>query len=382
MKVCFLINNTVMDGSSISFINLVKGLSKLHVECYVLHPDKIVDEKFKNSITPYIKGLYYADIKLYGYGKNKNNFKEKIKQNIKRSQLYQFYRTTRENHSVDKVINQIKPDLIHTNVGVIQVGYRLSKKHNIPHVWHLREYQTKDFNLKIEPSKPDFIKMLQDSYVITITKDIASYFNLQNYDNARVIYNGCFSKYDTALILPKKKYFLCCSRISEEKGYEEVIEAFATFYKKYPDYKLLIAGSGPKIYIDKLKHIAQKCNCIDSVQFLGFQSNVKPLMDNATSLIVASRFEGFGRMTAEAAFRGCQVIGRDTGGTKEILGMTGGILYSGGKDELEKAMEKAIIFSDNKYMMKAKYAQKVAKEKFSNEQYVSSVYSFYKDILD
>lgn len=371
-----------MDGSSISFINLVKGLSNLGIECYVLHPDEEVDKNFKRSIMPYIRGLYYANIKLYGYGENEKDLKSKIKQAIKKNKLYQLYRKIKENYQVGKIINKIKPDLIHTNVGIIQVGYRLSKKYNIPHVWHLREYQTKDFNLRIEPSKTEFMKMLRDSYVITITKDIANYFNLQNYNRLRVIYNGCFSKKDTALVLPKKKYFLCCSRISEEKGYEEVIEAFAIFHAKYSDYHLLIAGLGPQAYIDKLKQLAQKRGCINDVHFLGFQSNVRPLMDNATALIVASRFEGFGRMTAEAAFRGCQVIGRNTGGTKEILNITGGIPYKGGKVKLEKAMEKVIAFSGNEYKTKAKYAQNMATKEFSNEQYVANVYSFYKSILN
>lgn len=379
MKVLYLINTTVMGGANISFINLIKGMYKRSIDCYVIYPDEVVDKDFDKQISPYVKGMYHANLKNYFHSINDN----KMKKSIRNSKLYQDLKHYVEDQDLNNIVKKVNPDIIHTNVGVLQGGYRVSRKFNIPHVWHLREYQTKDFLWEIEPSKSKFIEMLKHGYVVAITQDILKYFNLQNYSKAEVIYNGCFSKSDISLTMPKDKFFLCCSRISPEKGYDDVINAYSEFYKKNPEYKLLIAGFGDPLYIEKLKKMAQEKGCLRGIKFLGFKNrkDIKQLMSSATALIVASRFEGFGRMTAEAAFYGCLVIGHNTGGTKEILQKTGGITYVGGASKLEHAMEKAISYNIGKYKSIVKRAQSVAVEKFSNEQYVNEVLKLYKSIL-
>lgn len=382
MKILFLINTTQMSGATISFIKLIKGLYQNNVECYVVYPDRTINKNFKQKIAPYVKGLFYARIKEYHYLKNKPfKLNVYIRQLVKKTSLYQLYKKKSEDSEIEEIVKRIKPDIIHSNVGVIQVGYRVSRKLNIPHVWHLREYQTKDFNFIIEPSYSKFVDMLHHSYVISITHDILKYFQLENYSKAKCIYNGCFSFRDTSLKLPKKKYFLCCSRIAEEKGYEDIINAFGIFHQKFPEYKLLIVGFGNEDYVEKIKNIAIENKSISSIKFLGYRDDVRQLMDYASALIVASRFEGFGRMTAEAAFRGCLVIGHNTGGTKEILDQIGGFPYDGGVKDLEATMEEAINCDEGEYRSRALYAQKKAQMEFSDEQYIKNVLSFYKGIL-
>ena len=105
------------------------------------------------------------------------------------------------------IVREEKPDLIHTNVGVIQEGYFVAKFLRIPHVWHLREYQDKDFNLQVLPSLKTFRKMLQKSNVITITEDIQKYFGLYNISTARNIYNGILHQDEVRNIQPKENFF-------------------------------------------------------------------------------------------------------------------------------------------------------------------------------
>lgn len=142
----------------------------------------------------------------------------------------------------------------------------------------------------------------------------------------------------------------------------------------------MIAGTGPDGYITKLKKLTKELDCYDAVKFLGFRKDVRNLMDRSKALIVASRFEGFGRMTAEAAIRGCMVIGKNTGGTKEILDQIGDVPYNGNSSELECAMEKVATMSEKEYENIVKHAQLIATERFSNEQNVENTYQFYKDI--
>ena len=128
--------------------------------------------------------------------------------------------------------------------------------------------------------------------------------------------------------------------------------------------------------------MAKKYDCYSSIRFLGYREDIRDLMDNAQALIVASRFEGFGRMTAEAAFRGCTVIGHNTGGTKEVLDITGGFPYENGWKELERKMERVINLSEDQYTEMANKARKAAIKNFSNEQYVDRVYRVYLQALN
>ncbi len=274
-----------------------------------------------------------------------------------------------------------KPDIIHTNSGVIIEGYEVANKLNIPHVWHLREYQDKDFSWETFPSKSYFIRKLHHSYVVTITDDIRRHFNLLEDKSALTIHNGvCHISDQVAFTEKKDKYFLCASRISDEKGYDDVIKVFSKFYINHSDYRLVILGEGDKQYIESLRNKAKALGCSSAIDWLGYKSNVMPYMQRATALIVASHFEGFGRMTAEACFAGCLVVGRNSGGTKEILSETGGYLFDDNQGFL-KALNDVVLLSKEEYKKKALFAQKKAQELYSIEGNVEKIYNFYQKIL-
>jgi glycosyltransferase involved in cell wall biosynthesis len=373
-----------MDGSTISFANMVEGLKNMGVETIVIYPNNseeknIIDALKNKGIKSYPCRISYP-------------FAISSKQNIVKSILgfvlfiIKFlllsYRKRQSFLQLEKLVNLINPDIIHTNVGVVHEGYKVAKKYKIPHCWHLREYQDKDFNKIIYPTKNSFIKKLKQSCVITITHDIQKHFNLENYSNATTIYNGILPASCIAYESLKEKYFLCASRVSPEKGHVEVINAFAKFCKHNNDYKLIIAGFGDIFYIDVLKQIAKQHNCIDKIEFVGYQENIYGLMKKATALIVASQCEGFGRMTAEASFCGCLVIGNNTGGTKEILEYTGGgILYSGEEELINSMSETIKMLSSSAYSTKVLNAQKKATEMYSIEQNIEQIYHLYNSLI-
>lgn len=278
------------------------------------------------------------------------------------------------------IVREEKPDLIHTNVGVIQEGYFVARRLKIPHVWHLREYQDKDFNLHVLPSKRAFCKMLQKSNVITITEDILKYFGLDNISTARNIYNGILHQDEVQDIKPKEKYFLCASRISSEKGHDGVIRQFDKFYSVHRDYNLVILGFGDKEYVEYLKQFADALECKDAIKWVGYTEQVTEYMSKAKALIVNSRFEGFGRMTAEACFNNCIVIGKNTGGTKEILEKTGGFLFST-EEEMLQRMFQIVEMSDAEYASISNSACNEAIRLFSVERNIEQTCEFYKRIL-
>jgi len=72
----------------------------------------------------------------------------------------------------------------------------------------------------------------------------------------------------------------------------------------------VIAGAGNTEYERILRSLVADAKIGNRVHFLGFRDDVSTLMAGASAIIVASRFEGFGFVTAEAMYNGCLVIGR------------------------------------------------------------------------
>lgn len=377
MSILYILNSGSMDGASISFLNLLKGMRDKGFECHVVIPRKslinpiFIKELELLKVRFYIIPVYFSirNVKTVGSRNVKyliNSFF--VIKKIKKVESYiRLYR----------LIKKIRPDIVHTNVGIIHQPFMICEKLGIRHIWHLREYQDLDFKWEILPTFEIFCEMLKRTEVITITDDIRRHFHLESYSNVYTIYNGVLDIKDAKLIFPKEKYFLCASRISKEKGHYDVINAFAAFYREHPDYKLLIAGYGNDVYLNELKSLAKKLKCSNAVLFLGYCKNVYLLMHKAKALIVASYYEGFGRMTAEALFCGCLVIGRNTGGTKEILDYTGGLMFQGCFDNLQQKMNEVVSMSEDKYCSLVSKCQNRAITKYSNEMYIENIYKLY-----
>ena len=377
MKILYIIHSTKRDGSTLSFLRMIEGQCAIGNRCIVagptctpflaiallqlgvpFYPVNVVDSIYPEMIISF-KGIILYFLKLLNLFKRKRRF---VKQ-------------------LDKLITTERPDIIHTNVGVIHEGLKVANSFGKPHVWHIREYQDKDFNWKFFPSKKSFISQLHRSNVVTISRDLHKYFSLEDIGSkARTIYNGIFHEQQVTLQWPKEKYFLMSSRISPEKGHEDVIRAFAVVQQRINDISLVILGDGDSSYVAKLKDLAVDFGCDSAIKWMGYQQDVMSYMSKARALIVGSFFEGFGRMTAEACFSGCLVIGRNTGGTAEILGDTGGYLYEDHKGLVDSMIEVASL-SQSDYMQLANKAQSVAKELYSIESNTRKINEFYLDIL-
>lgn len=281
-------------------------------------------------------------------------------------------------------------ELIHTNVSVVDIGMKAARKLGIPHVTHIREYGDKDFNMHVIPSRKIYLKNFtrRNSYSICITKDIAKYYHLDNQKNSRVIYNGILHSSDVIFDPQKEDYFLFAGRLEDAKGITDLIETYGELCRCRKDaFPLMVAGDANKEYMDRLNGLVASLNIAGKVKFLGNRDDVYELMSKAAALIVPSRSEGFGRITAEAMFAGCIVIGRDTAGTKEQfdngLEMTGdeiGLRYQREK-ELVKHLCDVMDNGIKPYLPMIERAKKTVLSLYSAEQQAENVFDFYINIL-
>lgn len=375
MTILYIISTTKMDGSTMSFLSVLEYVSKKGCNVSVVIPDDNNDfiRRLDNMNVKHFVVPVEADCWPGFFG---------LKRLV--SYPYVFFRDYRKQirsrRAVSRIVESFHPDIIHTNVSPIDVGYFASRKYGIPHIWHIREYCDKDFNLSLFPSKRSYRNKIKDSFSICITHDLQKYYGLCSSKNSYVIYNGVRSMDNKHYISEKQHYFLCASRVSEDKDQLRTIRVFAKFCKKHPDYKLVILGDGYDYYINWCKTLSKELDIENNVIFEGYQSDVDCYMKEATALLVASPSEGFGRMTAEAAFCGCLVIGYDAAGTREVLKETGGFLWNS-DDEYYDSMEKVVKMNSEDYMEKALNAQKVATCLYSTESYVDNVYSVYEKAL-
>ena len=203
-----------------------------------------------------------------------------------------------------------------------------------------------------------------------------------------MVYDGVFpeSACKEPFLRDKKEFILFVGRIEEAKCPHFILKPFAEFRKKYPNYVLKLAGGyiETSAYYQQMKTMVAECHLNDSVEFLGNRDDVYDLMREAKALIVPSRFEGFGFITAEAMLNNCLVIGRDTAGTKEqfdigvkLTGQEIGLRFNN-EEELLQCMYMAVE-TDTTQMREI--ARGVVIKNYTLEKSASDVDEFYSQCI-
>jgi glycosyltransferase involved in cell wall biosynthesis len=110
---------------------------------------------------------------------------------------------------------------------------------------------------------------------------------------------------------------LSVGRLVPQKGSMDLIEAFALLVKE-TDARLIIMGEGP--LGPDIRALVHSRQLDDRVHLVGFQPNPYAYMARASAFILASRFEGFGIVLAEALACGAPIVSTDCrSGPAEIL---------------------------------------------------------------
>lgn len=185
----------------------------------------------------------------------------------------------------------------------------------------------------------------------------------------------------------KKKYILSVGRFFpylHSKKYEALIDAFAILSKKYPRWKLHIAGSvdpGTKKYVNWLKKRAKGLPIVfhEDISFI----QLKDLYSHATLYWHAAgfgedpikhpeRFEHFGVSTVEAMASGCVPLTYNGGGQPEIIeDEESGFLWNTKEDLIAKTTQ--LLSQKKKIQQYSKNALNRA-QKYSEDLFCSKVY--------
>lgn len=106
-------------------------------------------------------------------------------------------------------------------------------------------------------------------------------------------------------------------RLDEAKGFEFLVAAAAELRTEFPRLVVAVAGSGPQR--EYLEAEAERRGVADRVWFLGFQSDVQPVLDALDVFAMPSRCEALPYALLEAMATGLPTIGAAVGGIPEVI---------------------------------------------------------------
>lgn len=243
---------------------------------------------------------------------------------------------------IKKLITQIMPDIIHTNVftGYSVIIWQIAKLQRIPVIHTLRDYylmciRSTLFNneknclnrcsiCKIASYSKRLLSQKVDAVVGISEFILNTHLQHSYFKNAFIkeIIPNSVSMPTIEEKIQRKNIIGFLGRIHPSKGIEILIESFLKVNPE--DYILQIAGNGNETYINTLK---SKYNN-QKVQFIG---KVKPekFLRNIKLLIVPSLWqEPFGRVIIEANACNCPVLVSNRGGMPELINGNNGKVFN------------------------------------------------------
>jgi glycosyltransferase involved in cell wall biosynthesis len=162
------------------------------------------------------------------------------------------------------------------------------------------------------------------------------------------------------------------------------VRAAALILKQFPKTEFLIIGqdaAAQKDYRKQLEKLIEELGLQNKIHFLGWFTDIAPILSILDVLVSASYIESFGLAIAEATASACAVVATETEGAKEIIekNRTGKLVPIGNAEALAVAVGE---FLENEAMRKAfgVKAQEIAKEKFDIKKMIEETERVYREI--
>jgi glycosyltransferase involved in cell wall biosynthesis len=161
-----------------------------------------------------------------------------------------------------------------------------------------------------------------------------------------------------------RRILLAVGRLSEQKGFDILIQVFQRLARDFPDWRLVILGEGP----DRKALEAQiaSAGLADRISLPGRAGNVGQWYETADLYVLSSRFEGFPNTLTEAMAHGLPVVSFDcdTGPRAIIRHEVDGLLAPAGDGAtLETALRRLMLDE----ALRSRFAARAleARERFS-----------------
>ncbi len=199
-------------------------------------------------------------------------------------------------------------------------------------------------------------------------------------DNVEVLYNPCPIVESNSNDDIREKTILFAGTLYKEKGYLDLIDAFAKVYAKHSDWQLILAGNGSQE--EGLMRI-NELGIQGGVKFLGWVSGKtkENAFRMASIFCLPSYAEGFPMAVLDAWAYGLPVVTTPVGGIPDIvIDGENGLLFSPGDVEtLVTQLNRLIEDADLRNMLKGK-SEKLALTTFNIKTIAKQLGEIYNNL--
>jgi glycosyltransferase involved in cell wall biosynthesis len=258
------------------------------------------------------------------------------------SYLYIFFKCF---FSLKKIIDKDKPDFLFIHlITILPLFLLIFFRFDTKFILRISGYP------KLNIFRKFFWKLASKRlYLVTTpTNETLNYIKSQNiFDDKKIflLHDPVFLTKD--LLLKKdiveenfsnnNKYIISIGRLTSQKNFTLLIEAFAEIVKLYKNYKLIILGDGEQKTL--LENLITKFNLKDQIFLLGFKKNIYKYINIAECSISTSLWEDPGFFLIESGILNRIIISSDCPNSpKELLmnGRSGYLFKNNSKDDLVK----------------------------------------------
>ncbi|MEQ8581148.1 MAG: glycosyltransferase family 4 protein [Marinoscillum sp.] len=294
------------------------------------------------------------------------------------------------------LINEEKPDIVHTNVALILTAAYVASKRKIPHVWHIRE-SFKEFGIMWLFFRRFMLKYAD--VILSVSTPIAEQFDLaKGAQKVRVLYNG-FPKEEFEGVtedrvdrfrdtwgLKNTLNIGVVGRVKLQRKGQEVLIRAAKILNDNERLRFLIIGDvfpGNDEHLRILEKMAKENGVGEKVIFTGGVDDIKAAYKALDISVLTSCLpEPFGGVVIESMALGKPVIGTSIGGTIEQIeeNVTGFKVPPGDHIRLAEALNKLINSEDLRVNMGINGRRRF-EEKFEFENFYNQLTGVYKRLI-
>jgi glycosyltransferase involved in cell wall biosynthesis len=180
-----------------------------------------------------------------------------------------------------------------------------------------------------------------------------------------------------------RQVVLFLSRLHAKKGLELLLQAFAQLHVQYPESVLVIAGSGEKSYISRLRAQADQLGLGKEIVWTGFLAGTDKLsaFAAATAFALTSYSENFGMALVEALAAGLPCVTTEgVAVSEDVRAYDAGLVVPGDASSIAMALERILGDSQLRIRLGAN-AHRLVAERFSLDTMGSALRGLYQRIL-
>lgn len=229
---------------------------------------------------------------------------------------YGFERMIKRSFKLRKYIKKNGMDIVISFIYLEGTSLLLNNK--VKKIYTLRNDPNSFYNSGLPKILRDLVYRNADAVVFQ-TPDAKSYFGDKVQSHGMIIPNPIKENLPLWNRTEHNKEILAVGRLSPQKNFPMLINAFAEFSKFYPEYQLTICGEGQ--LKDDLVRLATKLGVVDKINLPGFTSNVHERMTKAEIYVSTSDYEGISNSMLEALAIGIPTICTDcpVGGARMFI---------------------------------------------------------------